>query len=405
MRWIMLGLTAAVAVMGFVVLSPAEKGESRSYRPTVEAQPDALAAGESYVLALDGRGRVFGWGSARRRGGAVAPLSTSKRPRLLLEGEGYRQVSAGSRAIYALHASGTLWRWSIDDVLDGAAANALPKPMPVAPDLRWKKAFETWGVGAGIRADGSLWYWQDEGLEDQTSQATTALMLRAPHQLMPGTRFVDACLEGSRLHAIDESGQLWRTAHLHGRSGRQGPHQGERSDMQALSAGGRLRQVYCRENASQVFALDEQGRLHGYGFNSFGELGVGEPDYRYRNRDAWKATSLQPIPGGPWATVAVSHSFSLGIQRDGSLWGWGRNLDRELGMGATGAVHHPALIDDSRRWLAVAATYGAGIALTSSGESYAWGSNGSGALGDGGIAKTHDRPTAVLTDERFGASP
>ncbi|TWI12014.1 RCC1 domain-containing protein [Aerolutibacter ruishenii] len=405
MRWIMLGLLAVAGGLAYQVLDSGE-GAARTAGPSVKPQPQVVAAGDSYFLALDRRGRVFGWGGAARGWSDSQLLSQSRRPRLLLDGEGYTQVSAGSQAIYALHSSGTLWRWGMGDVQDAAAANALPKPLPVGPDQRWKRLIETWGVGVGIRADGSLWYWQDDDLEEQARLQPVVLTLRAPRRLMPGTRFVDACLQGPRLHAIDDAGRLWRTLDLHGRAGGKGPFQGERTGMQALSAPARLQHVYCRGNAGQVLALDEDGRLHGYGFSSFGELGVGEPD-RAGDPGDLNTGELQPIPGGPWATAAVSHSFSLAIARDGSLWGWGRNMDQELGLGddTRSSAYEPVLADDSRRWLAVAAMYGTGLALAESGELFAWGGNGNGALGDGGVARTHDRPTAVLTDERFGAFP
>jgi alpha-tubulin suppressor-like RCC1 family protein len=359
----------------------------------VKAQHHVISAGEQYVLALDRDGRVFAWGNAPMRVG-TQPLG--ERPRLLLSGSGYRQVSAGHRAIYALDASGALWRADLDELGSGAPA----APQSVSSDRKWQRAFETWGVGVGIDAHGALWYWQDEDLESDR-QSGTAAHLREPRRLMRGVRFVDACVQNARLHAVDDSGRLWRTLDLRGHPGA-GPLQGTRSTMQGLSADSELRRVYCRENASQVLALDTSGRLYGYGGNTFGELGIGEPAH-YGNAEALQSTRLQPISDQRWGAVAVGPSVSFAIARDGSLWGWGRNLDNELGNGDTQSRHAPALIDDQRRWVAITAAYGTGIGLTEDGELYAWGENSGGVLGDGGVARTRDRPTAVLTEQRFGA--
>lgn len=369
--------------------------------PAVRPQDHVLSAGDYYVVALDRQGRIFGWGGIESRTVSGERLvSASKRPRLLVAGSGYRQVSAGHRALYALDSSAALWRIDLGDI---GQADALAAPLPVSPGLIWKQAFERWGIGVGIQADGSLWYWRDDALARE-AEGATSIHLREPHRLMYGTRFVDACLQGARLHAVDAAGDLWRSANLkpRGWGGDGRPLQGERSGLERLSAQAGLRRVFCRDNARQVFALDGRGHLHGYGSNVFGELGIGEPKTD-GDPAAADATSLAQVSDQAWASVAVAPNFTLAIARDGALWGWGRNLDNELGVGDSDAHPTPALIDASRRWAAVAATYVGATAMTTSGELHAWGHNTYGLLGEGGIARSHARPAPVLTDERFGA--
>lgn len=401
MRRVVILLLAAGALLAFLSLRGVPDAPEAELAP-VQAQDHALSAGEYYVVALDRQGRIFGWGGLEslRVSPGTRLLSESRRPRLLVAGAGYRQVAAGHRALYALDAHGGLWRAGLDDV---AGAGAVATPLPVSPERTWKRAFERRGVGVGIQADGSLWHWQDETLANQVEQATT-LHLREPHRLMHGARFVDACLQGSRLHAVDDAGHLWRSGNLAprgwGDDGR--PLQGERPELQRMSADGHLRRVFCRENAGQVFALDDAGHLHGYGRNMFGELGMGEPELR-GDPAAMDALVLRQVSGQAWASVAVNPTMTLAIARDGSLWGWGRNSRDELGIGDSEQRPTPALIDSSRRWSAVAATYAGGVAMTTSGELLAWGHNQYGLLGEGGIAASHPRPAPVLTDERFGA--
>ncbi len=401
MQKLLIGLIVVAVVLGFFALrGPAVVVPSHA-SAVVTPQNRVLAAGAGYVVALDEQGRVFGWGSADIPEGTQR-LSRGERPRELLQGSWFTQVSAGNRAIYALNGRGQLWRAGLSDV--GKSPAAPIAPTGVFVDRNWKLAGETWGMGFGITRTGGLWYWSDEQLQDHLQgRSAFDAPLRSPRQLMLGTRFVDACIQGARLHAIDESGKLWRSQDLQRRGSDDGPLQGDRTGLEALSVDGHVRQVYCRENASHVLALDDHGRLFGYGLNLFGELGVGTPDYN-AGRAALQATTLVPISERRWIALAVGPQVSLGIADDGSLWGWGRNLDQELGLGDATSAHAPTLIDRSRPWVAVTTTYGAGVALSAAGELYAWGSNATGALGDGGIARSHGRPAAVLTDIRFGRS-
>jgi alpha-tubulin suppressor-like RCC1 family protein len=301
-----------------------------------------------------------------------------------------------------LNGRGQLWRAALADVV--ASPTAPVAPTAVFADRTWSLASETWGTGFGIARNGSLWYWSDQQLEDHLRGASSAdATLRTPRQLMLGTRFVDACIQGARLHAVDDRGHLWRSRDLQPHRVGGDPLQGDRTGMEELSLDGNARRVYCRENASHVLVLDDRGRLFGYGLNLFGELGVGEPDLD-ADRAALFATQLRLVSGRHWIALAIGPQVSMGITSDGALWGWGRNLDHELGLGDSASRHEPALIDQSRPWVAVTATYGTGVAMSADGELHAWGSNGTGALGDGGIAMSHDRPAAVLTSAHFGTA-
>ncbi|MDQ3288289.1 MAG: hypothetical protein M3Q42_08510 [Pseudomonadota bacterium] len=67
-------------------------------------------------------------------------------------------------------------------------------PTAVFTDRTWRLAGETWSTGFGIGRDGRLWYWSDEHLQDHLDGGSSSpVSLR---QLMLGTRFVDACIQG-----------------------------------------------------------------------------------------------------------------------------------------------------------------------------------------------------------------
>ena len=399
MRVALLLVVIAVVVMGFIVLPERQPATAPRLAggASVSARDGVLDAGPSYVVALDESGRVHGWGGYETNAGAQV-LARSKRPRLLLAGSGYRRVAAGNRTIYVIDVEGTLRRAALDDVRSDEPF----VPVPVFSAKRWRVARESWGIGAGIDRDGALWWWSDDELADQIAGRQPDPQWE-PQPLMPGYRFVDACLQGPRLHAIDDQGRMWRSNDLLRRGSSDRPLQGEDGMLARIAADAPLVKIACRENASHVLALARDGSAWGYGTNQFGELGTGDEEM-HPDRSVFDATALVRIADGPFVLITVGPQVSFAIAGDGALWGWGRNLDNELGTGDTVPHVGPVEIDHSRSRVAVATTYGTGIALDARGGLQSWGSNALGALGDGGIAQTHDRPGDVLTEVRFGGS-
>ncbi|PIP16267.1 MAG: RCC1 repeat-containing protein, partial [bacterium (Candidatus Ratteibacteria) CG23_combo_of_CG06-09_8_20_14_all_48_7] len=74
---------------------------------------------------------------------------------------------------------------------------------------------------------------------------------------------------------------------------------------------------------------------------------------------------------------------SLGLQSDGSLWVWGRNLEYQLGDGTTLGKNVPTCIEGGNTWTAVAGGVYHSVGIRSDGTLWSWGGNSYGQLGDG----------------------
>lgn len=96
--------------------------------------------------------------------------------------------------------------------------------------------------------------------------------------------------------------------------------------------------------------LSTDDRLWCWGPNDRGQLGLGGA----------QAGSTNGSPGqvsGRFTHVALGSAHACAVERDGSLWCWGRNDDGELGLGygsTTVAQFAPSRVEDANDWVDVA---------------------------------------------------
>src|SRR5579884_3346311 len=118
------------------------------------------------------------------------------------------------------------------------------------------------------------------------------------------------------------------------------------------------------------------------------------------------ATPLGQTTGFTGAVgVSAGSRHSLALKEDGTVWGWGSNVDGQLGdgPGLATTISFPVQVIGITA-AAVAAGYGHSLAVDSDGTVWAWGRNGAGQLGDGtNIDRSAPERVTGLSDVR--ASP
>ena len=90
--------------------------------------------------------------------------------------------------------------------------------------------------------------------------------------------------------------------------------------------------------------------------------------------------------------MASGYSHSLSLDREGNVWAWGRNNNRQLGDGTNTDRNAPVSVSGLSGVIAIAAGANHNFALKANGTVLAWGRNNNGQLGD---ATTTDRNTPV----------
>lgn len=173
--------------------------------------------------------------------------------------------------------------------------------------------------------------------------------------------------------------------------------------------------------------IKEDYSLWCWGYNLFGQLGIGEmAQYNFP----------KPVQAGThWLHVSAGGDHTCGIRTDGSLWCWGQSYGSSpvrvgsetwqqvdsgathtcaikadqtllcwgnqnnggwLGVGDENPRTLPTPVAGGGTWLGVSAGQGHTCAVTTGGTLWCWGQNGSGALGNGSAdTAPHSSPTQV----------
>lgn len=145
--------------------------------------------------------------------------------------------------------------------------------------------------------------------------------------------------------------------------------------------------------------IKSDNRLFCWGNNQYGQLGIGTagiecPDYSFNCAD--KNTPAK-IGADSWIKISAAVSHTCAVKTDGKLFCWGFNYNGQLGDGTTGAGTYktiPAKTGDEA-WSEITAGGSHTCGIRNDGRLFCWGSNSSGQLGDSTTADKNI-PTPVM---------
>jgi alpha-tubulin suppressor-like RCC1 family protein len=145
-----------------------------------------------------------------------------------------------------------------------------------------------------------------------------------------------------------------------------------------------------------VVALTASGTVLVWGSNQYGQLGLGDS----ANRTQPTPVTVPCSSGGVQA-VDAGHYQTFALCGDGTVWGWGRNVDGQLGDGTRTNRRSPVQVQGVTDAVAVAAGRDMAYAVRANGTVLAWGDNAYGELGDG---TTTDRLSPVAVSGLTGVT-
>lgn len=247
------------------------------------------------------------------------------------------KVAAGSIHTVALKTDGTLWSWGYSStygqVGDGTYTNRIV-PTKIGSATNWSAVSAGVDYTVAVRTDGTLWAWGRNDFGQLGAGTTTSNS--SPTQIGTGT--------------------TWSS----------------------VSAGN-----------YHVLALKTDGTLWGWGAKDSGALGDG-------TTSGTRTTPVQIGTGTTWSAISAGYSFSIALQKDGTLWAWGKNDHRQLGDGTATNRTTPIQIGTSTNWSVISAGDYSTFGLRTDGTLWAWGWNNAGQLGNGTLTDL-STPTQIGT--------
>ena len=146
-------------------------------------------------------------------------------------------------------------------------------------------------------------------------------------------------------------------------------------------------------------AFTTNGEVYAWGYNAWGQLGLGTSGNAYNESSPVLITALSNVSG-----IFAGRFHSLAFTTNGEVYAWGYNYFGQLGLGTSGDASNknsPVLITalSNITVSGIAAGYYHSLALTTNGEVYAWGRNSYGqlGLGTGGDANNESSPDLIPT--------
>ena len=157
------------------------------------------------------------------------------------------------------------------------------------------------------------------------------------------------------------------------------------------------KRIASGKDSSFRIALDEEGKLWGWGANKYGQVGNGE-----QKGDPTAYTPQEAKTDARFVSVSASAEHALAIDEEGNLWGWGRFEDPEEGNKNLQGINTPTQLMVGKKYVYAEASSYCSFAIDTDGKLWAWGSNSGGQLGNGTTTSV-DIAVQTVTDKRFSS--
>ncbi len=361
----------------------------------------AIDAGDFHTLAILGAGQVWAWGRNSdgqlgdgTRIDRVQPVRVIGLPRAAVA------VSAGGAHSLAVLDDGTVWAWGANDYrqlgagadLDGASDTTRPVQTQCR-DFRCEPGLPPFvAVAAGgdhsmaLTADGVVWAWGrfgrgQLGREDFGLRDGIAFPIGFPNDLSGIVNFVAIAAGDQFSLALEDDGRVWGWGEND--VGQLGDTFGsEYAFPIELARLGPDSAVALAAGNSHAMVLTPEGTVLTAGSNTFGQLG--DPD---RSLDGFL-----PVPQLR-GIVAIAAGFvhSLALRDDGTAYSWGSNAFDQLGFperAPPAFETNPSLVQGIPvlQEIAAGGRHSLGISRDCP-QIWGWGDNGVGQLGLGNAGR------------------
>lgn len=341
-------------------------------KPTGVNRFTQVSAGKAFSLALDDQGHVWAWGlnsSGQLGSNAVATNGSSAYSSSLIRVQApsgmtatsfsLTGISAGITHVLAVDGQGRAWGWGSNEFGKlGVPASTVTttgiatRPVQVATPQGETTGFRYARVSAGgshslaTDTQGRAWGWGSNQNGDLGNTSGVALngYTSTPVQAKPDTdptggfKLVQIIAGSGHSSALDDLGRIWSWGgNSNGELGLGDTTTRTAPSLVAMPANvSAFTQLTTSRASGNSLALDQNGNIWGWGQNASGMLGTGGTG------SLNKPTRMgNPSDIDHFVKVSAGTGHTLAIASNGSTMSWGDNGQGRLGNNATQTVCSP----------------------------------------------------------------
>lgn len=287
----------------------------------------SISMGEQFSAGLKSDGTIWCWGSNGNGQLGVNPEETSSSLVPIQESTlatDWVALDAGYDHVVALKSDGTLWSWGANGnkqlAYDTGSENYSYIPVQEQTNATdWQAVAGGTSYSAAIKTDGTIWSW-GSNFSGNLGDNTTTESAVPVQEFTLSTDWVEVKIGMYQTVALKSDGTIWSWGSNN--SGNLGTGNTNNSSVPLQEATSSTDWQSYAVGAEYTLAIKTDGTLWSWGNNSARQLGIGNVGW-------YMATPTQEITAADnWAKVYTAEGYSaLAFKDDGTLWGWGSNAN------------------------------------------------------------------------------
>lgn len=318
-----------------------------------------VSGGFNFAIAGRTNGTLWGWGRNNDgqigRGGSFTFNTPIQIGTLTVW---TNTISAGSNHTLAIRTNGTLWAWGRNNFgeLGDGTTTLRSSPVQIGSET-WSHIAAGSALSFGIRTNGTLWGWGDRNWVFGTVNDRRR---SSPEQIGTDTdwSFVVASfgILGGHAMMLKSNGTIWGLGrNSKGQLGVPGASNYRSSPIQV---GSDTDWSFVAVGSGHTMAIKTNGTLWAWGYNNYGQLGVGDLLDRSSPVQVGTDTDWASVAAGTGDTTSFTSGttidpggHTMAVKTNGTLWGWGkRNFGQTASLKAIQAFSSPIQVGIATNW-------------------------------------------------------